>query len=213
MTISQSRLDALWDFSDPAGSELRLRAARAEAPDDATRAELDTQVARALGLQGRFAEADALIDTLGAPDHAAVAARIALERGRLRNSGGDPVAAVSLFHSAAAVAASARLTFLHVDAIHMLAIADPERAEEWTSEALRALAETADERTLRWHVALHNNAGSVLLDAGRFTEAVHEFESAKDAARRWGTPQQVVWADEALSEARAAQDAARASER
>ena len=29
-----------------------------------------------------------------------------------------------------------------------------------------------------------------------------EFDKAKDAALRWGTPQQIAWADEAIAEAR-----------
>src|SRR4051812_45384216 len=51
MAIAQSLLDDLWDFSDPAGSEARLRAAAQESTDAASRAEFQTQVARALGLQ------------------------------------------------------------------------------------------------------------------------------------------------------------------
>ena len=54
--------------------------------------------------------------------------RVALERGRLRNSAGDPAAAVPLFRAAAEGAASAGLVFLQVDALHMLAIADPAHA-------------------------------------------------------------------------------------
>jgi hypothetical protein len=86
----------------------------------------------------------------------------------------------------------------------MLAIADPGHADEWTAEALSALDATDDARTLRWRVSLHNNAGWAHFDAGRFAEAVAAFERAKDAAARWGTPQQRQWADEALAEALAA---------
>ena len=88
MTLAQTRLDELWDFSDAAGSEARLRAAADAETDASTRAELQTQVARALGLQSRFDDADALLDSLTIDD-AAVAARAALERGRVRNSSGD----------------------------------------------------------------------------------------------------------------------------
>lgn len=203
MTLAQTRLDELWDFSDAAASETRLRAAAEEETDASSRAELQTQLARALGLQGRFAEADAVLDAVAIED-AAVAARAALERGRLRNSAGDADAAVPYFLAAADAASVSGLTFLHVDALHMLAIADGGQAEEWTAAALAALDGVTDPRTLRWTVSLRNNAGWRLFDAGRFGEAVAEFEAARDAATRWGTPQQVQWADEALSEARAA---------
>ncbi len=146
--MRQEWLDELWDFEDAAGSEARFREGAAV---------LQTQVARALGLQGRFDEADAVLDaTDGAPD------RVLLERGRLRNSAGDPAAAIPLFEAAKDAASS---LFLRVDALHMLAIADPERAEQHTAAAL-ALLEGADDRTRRWAVGLHNNLGWNLFGAG-----------------------------------------------
>src|SRR5688572_28861839 len=203
MALSQTALDDLWDFGDPVGSEARLRAALEAEPDASTRAELQTQVARALGLQERFDDAEDMLSTTPAisPE---VSVRITLERGRLRNSAGDPAAALPLFELAAEAAASARLRFLEVDALHMLAIADPDRAGEWTRRALDVLEGETDARTLRWLVSLHSNAGWWHFDAGRVAEAVTEFEKARDAATRWGTPQQVQWADEALAEASAA---------
>lgn len=203
MTLAQTRLDELWDFSDAAGSEARLRAAADAETDASTRAELQTQVARALGLQSRFDDADALLDSLTIDD-AAVAARAALERGRVRNSSGDPAGAVPYFLAALDAASGAGLTFLQVDALHMLAIAEPDQAEQWTDAAFAALDGVDEPRTLRWRVSLHNNIGWRLFDEGRLAEAATSFESARDAATRWGTPQQVQWADEALAEARAA---------
>ena len=94
MAIAQSLLDELWDFSDPAGSEARLRQAAHDQTDAAARAELETQVARALGLQERYAEAHAILDGIDVSGDV-VAARAALERGRLHNSAGDPERAES----------------------------------------------------------------------------------------------------------------------
>ncbi|GAA1962849.1 hypothetical protein [Microbacterium deminutum] len=202
MAIAQTLLDELWDFSDPAASQVRLGAAADDETDAEARAELETQVARALGLQERYDDADAVLDRVP-PLSVAVSVRIALERGRLRNSGGDPAAAVPLFRAAAEAATSAGLVFLLVDALHMLAIADRAHAAEWTAHALRVLDADGDARTQRWRVGLHNNAGWALFDAEDYAAAVAEFELAKDAATRWGTPQQVAWADEALAEARA----------
>ena len=202
MAIAQSLLDDLWDFSDPAGSEARLRRAAAEQTVPAFRAELQTQVARALGLQERFTEAHAVLDGIDVSDDV-VAARAALERGRLHNSAGDPERAVPYFLAAADAAPAAGSVFLQVDALHMLAIAEPDQAEEWTAAALGLLEGVDDARTLRWRVSLHSNAGWAQFDAGRFDEAMAAFERSRDAATRWGTPQEVVWADEAIAEARA----------
>jgi len=208
MTLHQRDLDALWDFSDPAGSEARLREAAGVETDAATRAELETQVARALGLQERFTEGDAVLDAIPADLAAqspAVHVRVLLERGRLRNSAGDADAAAALFREAVdAASASPDLVFLRVDALHMLAIADPSRTAEGTAQAFAALDGVDDPRTLRWRVSLHNNAGWDHFEEARFEEALAEFERAKDAAVRWGTPLQVQWADDAIAEAKAA---------
>jgi tetratricopeptide (TPR) repeat protein len=199
VAIDQRALDELWDFSDPTASEARLRAAADEATGD-DRAELLTQVARSLGLQERYDEASALLDSIG-PGSPTTRARIALERGRVHNSAGRPGDAIPLFQAAAAEPVDA---FLVVDALHMLAIADPSHAEDWCTRALGVLRGVTDERTLRWHVALHHNHGWALFDAGDPAAALVELETALDAARRWGTEQQVAWALEAVDECRAA---------
>lgn len=198
MALAQTHLDALWDFSDARSSEARLRSAVDDETDAVSRAELETQVARALGLQERFADGHAVLDAIAAEDPV-VTVRVSLERGRLRTSAGDAPAAIADFRAAAAVAASAGLVFLRVDALHMLAIVEPAHADEWTAEALAVLEDTDDPRTLRWRVSLHNNAGWAHVDAGRLPEALAAFQASRDAAAQWGTPEQIAWADEAIA--------------
>src|SRR4051812_5894466 len=81
--LEQAELDALWLPGDPIASEERLAAAVGE-PDrsELVRAELETQRARALGLQGRFAEAESLLESLE-PASGSLEVRVLLERGRL----------------------------------------------------------------------------------------------------------------------------------
>jgi tetratricopeptide (TPR) repeat protein len=201
MAIAQSLLDELWDFSDAAASEERLRRAAEQQTDAGSRAELETQVARALGLQERFDEADEMLDRIRA-DSLAVGVRVSLERGRLRNSGGDPAAAAALFRAAADAASGPDLAFLRVDALHMLAIVDADHREQWTTRAFAVLDALEDARTQRWRVALHNNLGWAHFDDEDYAAALAAFEESKAAATRWGTPQQVVWAEEAIAEAR-----------
>lgn len=202
MTLEQTTLDELWDFADATGSEARLRTAFEAATDPVERRELRTQIARSMGLQERFTEAHGVLDALDL-DEPVVAVRAALERGRLHNSAGAPVEATWHFRRAAALAAENGLTFLRIDALHMLAIADPEHVDEHTDTALSELATVDDARTLRWLVGLHNNRGWTRFDAGDKTGALEAFEAAKDAAERYGTEQQRVWAAEAIAEARA----------
>lgn len=196
--LNQETLDRLWNFEDPAGSEARLRAAAADPAYDADeRAELQTQVGRAMGLQGRYEEADALLDAIDG-DEPTVAVRVLLERGRLLNSSGHAEMAVPLFEQAAELSDHLGEEFLAVDALHMLAIADAAHSETWTRSALEYASTVRDDRTRRWLVALHNNLGWTLHDAGRCTEAMVEFQLAEQWAERIGTPRQQELAREAI---------------
>lgn len=184
-------LSALWDFDDPVASEQRLRAA-AEVARRAAR-ELDrlvalTQVARALGLQTRFADAHAVLDLVLADlsrqdptDHEAraVSARVELERGRLLRSAGEQGAA-ECFADAAGLAGQVGDVPLEVDALHMLALADPdpESAVRLNRVALRLARASADPAARRWEASLLNNLGCALVDAGRPDQALAVFQEA-----------------------------------
>lgn len=209
MTVTQELLDALWNFDDPVASEAAFRGAISSTDDPVARAVLGTQLARALGLQERYDEADRVLEGIDAPVPA-IRARVALERGRLRNSGGHPEDAVGFFENAAAVAEAAGEPFLLVDALHMLGIAQPERGEVHVAAALAVLdTEPApDRRTQRWRVSLHNNRGWALFGEGEVTAALQEFEQALRDAERYGTEQQQTWAREAIEECLEALNAA-----
>ena len=188
--LGQAELDELWDHGDAAESERRFRTAEDdETRGDAVRAELETQRARALGLQGRYDEADAVLDAIP-PLGPAVAARVALERGRVRLSSRDAEAATALFLAALECAREAASTFLAVDAMHMLAMSDPGKEDHWTRLALVELHATDDQRTQRWQIALHNNLGWHHFDAGHPAAALEEFAAALVAARDFGTSDQ-----------------------
>ena len=146
-------------------------------------------MARALGLQGRFEEADRLLGRV-VFDSPPVATRLLLERGRILNSSRHPDAAAPYFISARLTAKRAHLAFLEVDALHMLAISDADNAARWTDEALAVLDQTGEERTRRWAVSLHNNLGWHLHDLHRYDEALTQFSLAQGAAIRFGTEEQ-----------------------
>lgn len=198
--LEQKTLDQLWNFDDPQASEASFREAMAAQKYDADeRAELATQLGRAIGLQGRFEEADALLDSIDC-DEPTVSVRVLLERGRLLNSSGHAAMAVPLFEQAAELADHLGEEFLAVDALQMLAIADSSHAEAWTRSALEYASTVRDERTKRWMVGLHNNLGWLLHDSGRCTEALVEFQLAEQWAERVGTPRQQQQAREAIEE-------------
>ncbi|GAA4159681.1 hypothetical protein GCM10022286_14480 [Gryllotalpicola daejeonensis] len=203
--ITQDLLDALWDFDDPVGSEERFAIAAADARyTSAERSELATQRARALGLQQRFDEAHEVLDGLGTGSDPAVEIRIALERGRLFNSAGQPAQASAAFRNALALAHASGQRFLELDALHMLAIVDRARSDEWTQRAIELAEITADARTKRWLVSLHNNRGWSRFDAGELEAALESFRASACWAAELGTAQQRTWAAEAIAECEAA---------
>ncbi|XAS68710.1 hypothetical protein V3C33_05310 [Micrococcaceae bacterium Sec5.7] len=199
--LNQTTLDQLWNFDNPEVSEARFRAAMEDKEYDADeRGELATQLGRAIGLQGRFEEADALLDSIDGEEEPTVGVRILLERGRVLNSSGHAAMAVPLFEQAAELGDHLGEEFLAVDALHMLAIADAAHAESWTRSALEYASTVHDPRTRRWMVALHNNLGRTLHGAGRRTEAMVEFQLAEQWAERVGTLKQQELAREAIQE-------------
>jgi len=190
-TLDPNELNALWDFADPAASEARFRERlAATSPGSVIGAELTTQLARSLGLQDRFVEANALLDTITS-DHPVVLSRVALEHGRVLNSSGSPEAAVPYFREALAMAGTAPNDILAVDALHMLAIADRANAAAWTQDGVERATASHDPHVRRWLGPLHNNLGWSLHDAGSYEAALSEFERALVAYEATGTPDQV----------------------
>jgi tetratricopeptide (TPR) repeat protein len=196
----QQTIDRMWNFADPAVSEERFREA---ADDDAhtthERAVMATQLARAVGIQGRVDEALALLDELERSERPAdeppaeaaeLRARIALERGRLLATSRRVDEALPQLTMAVREAAVAGSTFLVLDALHMLALNDAGHEEEWATEGFDILDGVRDPRLRRWGVALHNNLGWTHHDAGNAQSALHHFQLAVEAADRYGTAEQ-----------------------
>jgi tetratricopeptide (TPR) repeat protein len=194
-TDYSATLDRLWDFDDPAVSEQRFRAERARhAPDSPEALEAATQVARSLGLQRGHAQADAVLDEVAARLTARTPARVhvryLLERGRARNSAGEPARAVPLFH--VALAASARdvapgAAFYRIDALHMLGIAATgDEALEWNRKALAAAEAATEPRARGWQASLLNNLGWTMHERGEHARALDHWQRALAAREAAG---------------------------
>lgn len=185
------RLDTLWDFSAPDITEQRLREERARyVPTSPVAAELDTQIARSLGLQGHYDEALAVLDGV-AHDNLTVQARVALERGRVLHSAGKREDALEPFQHAVLLATRSNDTYLHVDALHMLAIVDPARTPQWTQMGLTLADASNDSRVRRWRGPLLNNLGWTYFDAGMTTEALEVFKASLAVFIEDGVPENI----------------------
>ncbi len=167
----------LWDFQDPAGSERRFREALSTVDSrSAWGLELRTQVARALGLQRRFAEAHAELDEVDAAlsdDMPVARLRSLLERGRVYNSSGAPDTGRTFFEQAWDLGRTIPHHDLAVDAAHMAAIAAPsDQKREWNERALEYAETCGDPEAERWLGSLYNNMGWDAHDRGDYTEAL-----------------------------------------
>jgi tetratricopeptide (TPR) repeat protein len=145
--------DALWNYQDPAETELAFRKLLPQARASGDRdylAQLLTQIARALSLQRRFEDAHTTLDEVKPllPEGACVArARYLLERARTFNSSGSSERARPLFLEAFEVARSVADDYYAVDAAHMLGIIEaPEVAREWNQRALTLAEGSHDPR-------------------------------------------------------------------
>ena len=189
---------ALWDFDDPAASEARFRAALGDAvtpPTHDAALSLRTQIARTLSLRKRFDEAHRELDAVDAQLPGAgpePRVRTLLERGRTWRSAREPAKARPLFLQAEQLARTAKLEYLHVDALHMVALveADPQAQLEANQRALAVARAAQDPQARRWEASLTTNIGWSLHEAGRHEEALASFRDALAARQRDGAKAQ-----------------------
>lgn len=188
-------IDAFWEYSDPALSETRFRAALEPAQGD-VRLELLTQIARTYSLRRRFAEAHAQLDDV---EHQLANAgprprvRYLLERGRTFNSSGEPEMARVLFVEAWDQAQAAGLEDLAVDAAHMVAIthAGTLDAVAWNARGLTIARMSQDPKARALIPAMLNNSAWDLHALGRFDEALSLFEEAQTEWEERGKPERI----------------------
>jgi tetratricopeptide (TPR) repeat protein len=179
-------IDGLWDFDDPAATEAKFMALRQHLgakQDHAKLLELDTQLARTQGLQGRYAHALMTLETVQdrlEPGEVRAAARHDLEMGRVLRSSGSPAGAKEYFERAARVAKEAGEAALEIDALHMLALVEPEptRRIAMNMDALERAAGASDPRARRWRGSLWNNTGMDFHELGDLDRAMEAFEAS-----------------------------------
>lgn len=188
-------VDALWNFNDPAASEARFRESLSKAQGDHALI-LRTQIARTLGLRKRYDEAHRELDAIE-PSLASAGAeprvRTWLERGRTLRSSGKPLEGKPLFVRAFETADAAKLERLVADALHMIALAEPNLEERlaWNRRTIDYARRASDPRAQGWQAAAHNNIGNDLREAGRYDDSLVAFCDALAAYERRGGADEV----------------------
>lgn len=184
-------LASMWNFSRPAISEERFRAALATATGDEALI-LQTQIARSYGLRGEFGKAREILRGIEpgiATAGAEARVRAALETGRSYSSATHPPGtqtpetkelARMAYMKAFELAKSERLDGLAIDALHMLAFVDTEPADQlkWGKAALEMVETSSQPAAKKWEASLRNNIAYSLHELGRYDEALAEFTEA-----------------------------------
>jgi tetratricopeptide (TPR) repeat protein len=198
-TVMAIDLAPLWNFNQPDVSEQRFRAALEGASGDDVLI-LQTQIARTYGLRKAFSKAQDILQSIAKDVPAAgpeARTRYALELGRTYASATHPAdsqtaetknLARASFENALAVAKSAQLDDLAIDAIHMLAFVDTAPIDQlkWGQEALAVSIASTQPKARNWEASIRNNIGYALHQLGRFDEALAQFRLAV-ALRERGT--------------------------
>ena len=161
--------DTLWNYRQPAETEKKFREIipQAEIAGDVDYlAQLQTQIARTQGLQGKFDDAGSTLDEVESLIHSnpilqksVAKVRFFLERGRVHNSSGHPELAMPFFVQAFELGKAIQANRYAIDAVHMIAIAeqDPQQQVEWNLQGIEMA--DADPAQRGWLRALYNNIG------------------------------------------------------
>jgi tetratricopeptide (TPR) repeat protein len=194
-TTTLPDFDSLWNYDDPAATETKFREllpAAVNSGDHGYCAELLTQIGRTLGLQQKFSEAHAILDTVeplldSAGPRASV--RYLLERGRAFNSDNQQDKALPLFIVAMDTALAHGLDFYAVDAAHMAAIAAPKADKmTWNMKAVALAEKSSDPKARNWLGSLYNNIGWTYFDEKQYDSALEMFEKALAFRETQGKP-------------------------
>ncbi len=188
--------DALWDYGDPAGSEVRFQKALRETHDPATKLEIQTQIARTFSLRRQFDESHALLDEVlreGIEAFPRAQVRYLLERGRAFNSSHNKDQARPEFYAAFELADSIGEEALAADAAHMIAIIEPgEKSIEWNIRTIEVAKRATDPKAKKWIASAGNNLGWSYHALGRFDEALSQFEEVAELRKASGGDNYII---------------------
>lgn len=179
-------LDKLWNFDDPAVTEIKFRALVVDEKDSTNKdyyLQLMTQIARAQGLQLKFDDAHKTLDEVQKNIDSSTPVteiRYLLERGRVFNSSKKGDQALPVFLKAFEIATERNQDRWAVDSAHMVAIAEPkpEKQLEWNLKAMAITEMSKDEKVRNWVGSLYNNMGWTYHDSGKLDEALEMFKKA-----------------------------------
>lgn len=178
--------DKHWNYNAPEETEKKFRDILPDLKDhkdfeyQSAYLQLQTQIARTLGLQMKFDEAHTLLDEIDPllNDEFFVAKiRYLLERGRTFRSSQKVEKSKDLFLKAYDLAVGYNEDNLAIDAAHMMGIIEPfEEAQRWNEIAMEIAENSEDKNAKKWLGSLYNNTAWNYHDNSDFKEALKLFE-------------------------------------
>lgn len=179
--------DAMWNYQHPDSTEIiftemlkGLKDSSESSYDAGYHAELLTQIARTQGLQGKFIQAHATLDSVKnmLNDNMKTAfMRYLLERGRVFNTSGEWEISKPIFMKAFEFGSENNLDNYTLDAAHMMGIVEPpEKQLEWNLKALKIAEESSDTNCKGWLGPLYNNIGWTFHDLTEYDKALIYFQ-------------------------------------
>jgi tetratricopeptide (TPR) repeat protein len=182
-----SRLSQIVKFGDLSGSEANLRAELGRT-EGAERLQVETQLARVMGLNGGYEGALQLLarirTELEPGDDSLAGVRTDLEEGRCHRDQNRPDQAIACFKLAFDAARRLNDAYLMFDAAHMIAITgEPTQQIHAGEQALALLAGVSDEDAMYWRGPILNNLGWSYLDDGQLERALELFQQSVEYRR------------------------------
>ncbi len=184
---SLPNFDAMWDYQHPDSTEIvftemleEMKGSSESSYDMEYHAELLTQIARTQGLQRKFFQAHATLDSVKNmlnENMKTAQIRYLLERGRVFNTSGEWEISKPLFLKAYEFGVESGLDIYTLDAAHMMGIVEPpEKQLEWNLKALKIAEETSDTNCKGWLAPLYNNIGWTFHDLAEYDQALIYFQ-------------------------------------
>lgn len=177
--------DNLWDYSNPKETEIQFRSILSQKNLEDNKSyylQLQTQIARTLGLQQKFDKAHQLlneVETQLTEEFNLDWVRYLLERGRCYRSDNQREKSIHPFKQAYEISSNLGHDFFTIDAAHMLGIADePEFLIDWNEKAIEIAEQSSSERARNWLGSLLNNLGWTYHDKQEYEVALGLFEKA-----------------------------------
>ncbi|MCK4981209.1 MAG: tetratricopeptide repeat protein, partial [Candidatus Delongbacteria bacterium] len=179
--------DAMWDYQHPDSTEViftemlkGMKDSSESSYDAEYHAELLTQIARTQGLQGKFIQAHATLDSVKNmlnENMKTAQIRYLLERGRVFNTSGEWEISKPLFLKAYEFGVENSLDIYTLDAAHMMGIVEPpEKQLDWSLKSLKIAEETSDTNCKGWLGSLYNNIGWTFHDQQEYDLALSYFQ-------------------------------------